>query len=141
MGTVIRKSLSYLIILLSVIYLVTRLKTDVTRDYGLYLIDGYSKVYTYSQLSDNSITCDRASISNIVYNMLKDDFVLQNVNYDVNTLSVILEKETDKYRLIYKNGKMTSLCTDFGKNPLPLLYINEDWENVDENEVSSDGAS
>lgn len=125
-----RKAVLVILVLVWCICLVVlcrRVKPRVEVNTNMYLLNEISTPMKYEVISDNTMTCNLATISVILYKMRNDGFNL--VKYDVSdkTIDLVVQKDDCNIRIMYgKDGSFASIASPYEKSYLPMTYINEE---------------
>lgn len=105
------------------LYNPTHLKID---DSSLYLLTNLSDNAYFAPYSENTGLIDLGGLSNIVLNMQKDGYEIQNMKATSNDMDIILQNDSEVYRLYFnKEMKIISIASPYSKSGVPFTYINE----------------
>lgn len=105
------------------LYNPTHLKID---DSSLYLLTNLSDNAYFAPYSENTGLIDLGGLSNIVLNMQKDGYEIQNMKATSNDMDIILQNDSEVYRLYFnKEMKIISIASPYSKSGIPFTYINE----------------
>lgn len=105
------------------LYNPTHLKID---DSSLYLLTNLSDDVYFAPYSENTGLIDLAGLSNIVINMQKDGYEIQNMNATPSDMDIILQNDSEVYRLYFnKEMEIISIASPYSKSVVPFTYINE----------------
>lgn len=81
----------------------------------------------YEVISDNTMTCNLATVSVILYKMRNDGFNLVKSDVSDKTIDLVVQKDDCSIRIMYgKDGSFASIASPYEKSYLPMTYINEE---------------
>lgn len=113
------------------VVLCRRIKPRVEVDSSMYLLSEISTPMKYEVISDNTMTCNLATISVILYKMRNDGFNLVKSDISDETIDLIVRNDDCSIRIMYgKDGSFASIASPYEKSYLPMTYISEE-ENCD----------
>jgi hypothetical protein len=109
-----------------VVYYGKSFQPKVTVSKNMYLLDGDAKPIDYEIISDNTMTCNLATVSNVIANMENDGFAITEAKAATDSLDIILSRDDCKIRVYYQiDGNFASIAVPYEKSYLPITYINE----------------
>lgn len=125
-----RKAVLVILVLVWCICLVVlcrRVKPRVEVDTNMYLLNEISTPMKYEVISDNTMTCNLATVSVILYKMRNDGFNLVKSDVSDKTIDLVVQKDDCSVRIMYgKDGSFASIASPYEKSYLPMTYINEE---------------
>jgi len=106
------------------ILLVDRNKPNFIRDDTLILLESNIQYGDFDIIEENRMVCDLVTVSNIILNMQKDGYAMEQLSDSREYLDFALSKDSEVHRIHYNlTGEFTSICNQYEKSYLPITYI------------------
>lgn len=94
-----------------------------------YILNDVSKFVVSENLSDNIVKCNISGISNLVNNMVRDDWSITKLDVNEEFIDVILEKDNVVCRVYYESdGVLTLIATPYEKSKELISYMYDKGE-------------
>lgn len=92
---------------------------------AMYILSSVSDVNYYEPKTDNTMICDLQTYTNIILNMLKDDYEIYREFRKSDSMDFILVKDDNTVRIVYdNNGNCTSISSPYERSYVAFTYIN-----------------
>lgn len=89
-----------------------------------YVLNDVTDYVIYEQISDNIIKCDISGVSNVINNMLDDNWSLTKFDVDDEYIDVIFERDNVVCRIYYEDdGVLTLIATPYEKSKELVSYM------------------
>lgn len=106
-------------------YFYNPIRLDVDNN-KLYLLDEVSENPYLFMYSENTARIDLSGLSNIVINMQKDGYEIQNYRNTDEYIDIILQNSSEVHRLYFtKDLEIISVSSPYSKSMVPYTYIIE----------------
>ena len=116
-----------LVIILGIVglFYVQKLMPVLKHNNAMYILSSVSTENYYEQKTDNTMICDLQTYTNIILNMLKDDYEIYREFRKSDGMDFILVKDDNTVRIVYdSNGNCTSISSPYERSYVAFTYIN-----------------
>lgn len=96
-----------------------------------YILNEVSSEVIYSKLSDNIYKTDVSGVSNIINQLILDDWSITKMDVQDEYIDVIFEKDNVVYRVYYEDdGMLTLLASPYERSKEIISYINDKRKSI-----------
>lgn len=96
-----------------------------------YILNEVSSEVIYSKLSDNIYKTDVSGVSNIINQLILDDWSITKMDVQDEYIDAIFEKDNVVYRVYYEDGGMlTLLASPYERSKEIISYINDKRKSI-----------
>lgn len=96
-----------------------------------YILNEVSSEVIYSKLSDNIYKTDVSGVSNIINQLILDDWSITKMDVQDEYIDAIFEKDNVVYRVYYEDdGMLTLLASPYERSKEIISYINDKRKSI-----------
>lgn len=96
-----------------------------------YILNEVSSEVIYSKLSDNIYKTDVSGVSNIINQLILDDWSITKMDVQDEYIDAIFEKDNAVYRVYYEDdGMLTLLASPYERSKEIISYINDKRKSI-----------
>lgn len=96
-----------------------------------YILNEVSSEVIYSKLSDNIYKTDVSGVSNIINQLILDDWSITKMNVQDEYIDAIFEKDNAVYRVYYEDdGMLTLFASPYERSKEIISYINDKRKSI-----------
>lgn len=96
-----------------------------------YILNEVSPEVIYSKLSDNIYKTDVSGVSNIINQLILDDWSITKMDVQDEYIDAIFEKDNVVYRVYYEDdGMLTLLASPYERSKEIISYINDKRKSI-----------
>lgn len=96
-----------------------------------YILNEVSSEVIYSKLSDNIYKTDVSGVSNIINQLILDDWSITKIDVQDEYIDAIFEKDNVVYRVYYEDdGMLTLLASPYERSKEIISYINDKRKSI-----------